>query len=345
MVSGNQGDKALLMGIAYLKLVAVLVTFLAGWLVSGVVSAADADVYGSIRLAVLYSDTGEAGSASDDITMSDESSRVGLQGNETLGDVTAFARWEWGVEADSQNSRLNTRLGYIGLSGGFGTVSFGSQWSAWDTYVGGDHTNIVSEGIWHNGTKRNGDSLKYAGKIGPVSIEADAVLAARVASDINGDGVVGETERQNSGPLDEVQLAFGYSNGPFVVQAGVITRDGGANGYLGGGTLIGGRVTYEREKLILSAALARDDDEFGGAEETTGLKLRAGYRTGPNRFLLVVTQSNNNVADNNPNGIALGYQYDLSKRSRVALEMSSVDPDIAGPDSSIEGGVMYRHDW
>jgi len=39
----------------------------------------------------------------------------------------------------------------------------------------------------------------------------------------------------------------------------------------------------------------------------------------------------------------------LPKESQRALtrvlKMSSVDPDLAGPDSSIEGGVLYRHDW
>jgi len=27
------------------------------------------------------------------------------------------------------------------------------------------------------------------------------------------------------------------------------------------------------------------------------------------------------------------------------LETSSVNPDIAGPESTMEGGEMYSHDW
>ena len=150
----------------------------------------------------------------------------------------------------------------------------------------------------------------------------------------------------NNGLLDEMQLALGYTLGGFTVNAALIERDGGANGYKGGGSIYGARVSYETGPVALSFAVAKDDAQFGGnSEETTGIKLRASFASGTNSFLAVVTTADNEAAANQPLGVAIGYQHDLSQRSRVALELSSVDPDIAGLDSSIEGGVMYRHDW
>ena len=80
-------------------------------------------------------------------------------------------------------------------------------------------------------------------------------------------------------------------------------------------------------------------------EQTTGVKLRASYGAEKNTFPAVVTSADSKVAAKMPQAIVPGYQPDLSNRSRVSLELSSVDPDIAGLDASIEGGVMYRHDW
>ena len=33
------------------------------------------------------------------------------------------------------------------------------------------------------------------------------------------------------------------------------------------------------------------------------------------------------------------------QRHSAVLETSSVNPDIAGPESTMEGGEMYSHDW
>ena len=246
---------------------------------------------------------------------------------------------EFGFDGSTQSASPGIRLGYIGVTGDFGTLSVGSQWSAWDTFVGGGHTNFVSEGDWQNGTGRNGNTLKYAGKIGALAIEADAVLVSQ-------EGVA------NGGLLDEMQFALGYGIGGFTMQAALIERDGGATGYLGGGSLYGARLSYDAGPLSLSVAVAKDDAGFESAdggtlanEETLGVKLKASYATGSNKLLVVATTADNEVAANAPLGVALGYQHDLSNRSRVSLELSSVDPDIAGLDASIEGGVMYRHDW
>lgn len=300
------------------------------------VSIAESGVYASLRQSVLFTDTGEATGDADDIDIVDQGSRVGFQGNQEFSGYSGFGRIEFGFDGSTQKASPELRLGYVGISGDFGTVSIGSQWSAWDTYVGGEHTNFVSEGDWHNGTGRNSNTLKFAGKVGALAIEADAVLASKQGG-------------LNDGLFDEIQVAFGYGLGSITLQAALIERDGGATGYLGGGSLYGARISYDAGPLSLSVAIAQDDANFGSliipGEETTGIKLRASYATGPNTLLAVVTSADNKLAANTPQGIALGYQHDLSKRSRVSLELSSVDPDIAGLDASIEGGVMYRHDW
>ncbi len=288
----------------------------------------------------MFTESGSSAGDSDDIGFVDQGSRVGFQGNQSFGEFTGFGLIELGVDASEQNADAGVRLGYVGVSGNFGILSVGSQWSAWDTYVGGSDTNFVSEGNWQNGTGRNGNTVKYAGRIGQLSVEADAVIVGKGDADpITGDAA-------NSGLLDEMQLALGYTAGGITVNAALIERDGGTNGYQGGGSLYGARISYDAGPVTLSFAVAQDDAQFGdNTEETTGIKLRASYVTGANSFLAVVTTADNEAAANQPLGVAVGYQHDLSQRSRVALELSSVDPDIAGLDSSIEGGVMYRHDW
>ncbi|MEM7260252.1 MAG: porin [Pseudomonadota bacterium] len=304
------------------------------------VAASETSIYASLRQSLLFTDSGAASGDTDDFSVVDQGSRIGLQGNQSFGEFSGFGRFEVGFDSSLQNDDLEVRLGYVGVSGNFGIVSVGSQWSAWDTYVGGGDTNFVSEGDWQNGTGRNGSTLKYAGRVGEIAVEADAVLVSKGgANPATGDA-------PNSGILDELQLAVGYTIKGVTLNAALIERDGGNTGYLGGGSLFGARISYERGPLGLSFAIAQDDMQFGSdGEETLGMKFRASYTTGPHSFLAVMTSADNEMAANQPLGVALGYQNDLSQRSRVALELSSVDPDIAGLDSSIEGGVMYRHDW
>ena len=292
----------------------------------------ESSVYASLRQSLVYTDNGAATGDTDDVSVVDQESRVGLQASQEFDGYRGFGRVEFGFEGNDQISSPMVRLGFVGISGDFGAISIGSQWTAWDTYVGDEDTNFVTEGDWQNGTERNGDTLKYAGRLGGLSIEADLVLV--------------ESEGEaNSGLLDELQLALGYSIGSFTLQGAWIERDGGSTGYLGGGSLFGARLSYDAGPLGLALAVAQDDEDFEGVEETLGVKFKASYSTGPNTMLAVLSSSDNQLAANAPIAVALGYQHDLSNRARVSLELSSVDPDIAGLDSSIEGGVMYRHDW
>jgi len=290
---------------------------------------AELRVYGSIRQAVVHNDS----ESSDDLRIEDVNSRFGLQGSEALNSgLVVFGRWEWGADASVQDSSPGTRLGFVGISGSYGSLSIGSQWSAWNGFVGGEHMNVVDEGTWHSGTERNGRSLKFAGNYRGVSFEADTVLEPEDAG-------------RNDAVIDEFQVAVGYQVGDLGFQGALISRVGGGSGYLDGGVIAGARVSYTNDEISLSVAVADDEGFTAGVDERSGIKLRASLTRGRNDFIAVFTTSENSETGNTPQGLSLGYQHNFSERTRVRLEMASVDPDLAGRDMTMEGGVMFRHDW
>ena len=67
------------------------------------------------------------------------------------------------------------RLAYAGLSGGFGTVTFGQIWSA--SYNG---TGAITDGSWRYGNShtslRVGNALSYSNSVGNASLQIDAIM-------------------------------------------------------------------------------------------------------------------------------------------------------------------------
>jgi len=288
-------------------------------------ACAEVDLYASMRQGLVL-ERMESGS---EVVFRDVNSRVGVRGNEQLvNGVTAFGRLEWGVQSVVEGSMPENRLAYAGLSGRFGALSFGTQWSAWDNYVGGRHMGLVSEGPWHSGSLRNGGVFKYAGSVRGFAVEADAQLRTP-------DGSTGAT-------VEELQLASGRRWQGLELQAAYIVRDSDAGE---SGNTLGLRISYGTEKMDVSLAVASDTRSRGDEASLDGYKVRAQRRRGKNEFIAVLTFGERSGPTASPKGVAVGFQHNFSNRTRVALEMASVDPDIAGQDVTMEGGVLFRHDW
>ena len=119
-------------------------------------TSASEGFYGSLRFALQSAED-------NDLSVSDESSRLGVQGDVDVGHGnTAFYRAEWRVEYDAPNaSPFSGRLGYIGMRGNYGSVRFGQIWSAEYDYVFSlaDVTNNVTGLI--SPTFRIKDALRY----------------------------------------------------------------------------------------------------------------------------------------------------------------------------------------
>ena len=128
---------------------------------------AEASWYGSIRTGVESSgDTGVA----------DFTSRWGVQGSSEVSEgLTAVYRYERGLNSTSATD-TGGRLSYVGLSGGFGTVTVGQIWGAAYNHFGGIVDQALNYGSPGTTGYRFGNVVSYSVSVGNVSLQADAIM-------------------------------------------------------------------------------------------------------------------------------------------------------------------------
>jgi len=120
--------------------------------------------YASVRLMIQDNEN------PDDPTGQNALSRFGIKGSQTVSPgLKFFGGIEYGVDADDTNSDPTLRLGFAGLKGAWGQLSFGSQTQIWHKFVRGAK---FSDGVdsLRLGAIRDQDSLQFAGKIGKTKI-------------------------------------------------------------------------------------------------------------------------------------------------------------------------------
>ena len=130
---------------------------------------AEASWYGSIRSGV------EFGGGSDARHV-DAGSRFGVKGSSEVAEgLTANYNFEHKISSSSASLAGGGRLSYVGLSGGFGTVTTGQIWSASYNSVGAITDNSTFYGS--SGTSvRHGNVVSYAHSAGSVSFQVDLTM-------------------------------------------------------------------------------------------------------------------------------------------------------------------------
>ena len=91
---------------------------------------AEASWYGSLRAGWESNAAGQAG-------VVDNGSRWGIKGSSEVSEgLSAVYRFETKIDSSNAGSP-GGRLSYVGLSGGFGTLTIGQVWSAAYNHIGG----------------------------------------------------------------------------------------------------------------------------------------------------------------------------------------------------------------
>ena len=144
----------------------LLVTLaLAGTLCIPSVVFAEASWYGSLRSGLEFSDG--------NTSVVDIGSRWGIKGSAEAGEgLTAVYRFEHKIST-ADASMPGGRLAYVGLSGGFGSLTAGQIWSASYNSVG-----AITDNSWWTGSSqtsaRHGNVISYAFSNDLMSLQMDA---------------------------------------------------------------------------------------------------------------------------------------------------------------------------
>ena len=162
---------------------------LAGALCVPTVVLAEATWYGSLRAGVESSDG--------NIAVRDGNSRWGIKGSAEAGEgLTVVYRFEHGISTEDA-SLSSGRLSYVGLSGGFGTLTVGNIWNAAYNAVG-----VITDNAMYYGDSetsyRHGPAISYAFSNDLMLLQLDAIY--------------GGPEGLNTDPDNDLQLIeFGLS--------------------------------------------------------------------------------------------------------------------------------------
>ena len=194
--------------------------------------SADTTLYGRINNSLVYTDSDFADR--DQWDVEDYASRLGVKGSEDLGNgmkgiyqielqmetadggSTSRPGGSSGLEGGrGGNSGFGTRLGYVGLSSGWGTLAIGRQWTPY--YGSVDKTDIFQIGGTNDayiGLYRTGDALAY---VSP-AMGGFSVSGALIISD--GENDLGDDF------ADAYNISVDWNSGPFSVGASYVSLEG-----------------------------------------------------------------------------------------------------------------------
>ena len=325
--------------------------------------SAETTLYGRINNSLVYTDYDDPTNGSDQDAwdeqwdVKDNASRVGVKGSEDLGNgLKAIFQWEAQIEtADggSTYSGIGQRLGFVGLSGDWGTFAIGRQWTPY--YGSVDKTdifNLPSMDDYYLGLYRTGNALAY---ISPSWNGLTGKVALVVDEDLNDDSTP-----DGEKTVDIANVSVDYNNGPLspgLSYAGFY-GDNDPNDYYQIGAA--GKYTFN-DMFAIIGQFEYVDDDYTAADgtdlELTSWAVAGEYYFGNNTVRALYGQvSDDGDINKDWNVWSVGFQHNFSKRTRVFVEYQDSELGQNSPeayagegnineDKATKFGVGIRHDF
>ena len=261
-------------------------------------------------------------------------SRLGFQGEEALGNgLKAVFKFEWGTPIDTggtTSTGFGTRYSYVGLSGGFGTVTGGRNGTPSDFYLGATAPYGVNGHEPINvfrGKQTLLNDIRWDNSIAYASPNFSGLDFMGIYS--FGEGVKDkETSKINTSDAGKFGLGVRYANGPLFLTALYEARadndnvdsptktepKAGAKAWA-----IGGAYDFKVVKLYANYLREKPNDlDSEPGEKQTAWSLGASVpvsSAGTISFGYAQYKEDDPSGDPKTKGYTVGYRHNLSKRT------------------------------
>ena len=293
-------------------------------------------LYGRVNTTVERQEVGDAKTTG----LFNNSSRFGFKGSEDLGGgLKAGFQLESGFNSDTGASATTFfgRQSEVNLSGGFGAVRLG-RFTAESYYATADYVSM------HNHDTGSSSDAFYA------YVMPDANKIAYRTPTFGGltvDAAVALHEQPTGkAGKNAFDLAANYNLGALALGAGY-SKQGDVNQFAA-------RALYTFGAFTVGGYIQRDEDAYvlnGGKRNT--FRLAGAYNLGASEFHVNVGRAGEykNLNDSDATQYTLGYNYNLSKRTKVYgyythvnnSRNASYQSGVAGADfSSVAVGVRHN---
>ncbi|MBI5270999.1 MAG: porin [Burkholderiales bacterium] len=297
---------------------------------SGAFAQSSVTIYGRLNVTVESSKYLEGDRQYE---VNDNSSRIGFKGTEDLGGgLKAGFQIEHGFDATTgtAGSAFWGRQSEVNLSGAFGTVRLG-RWIPESYFATADYISM------HNHDTGTSSDTLYA--FGPFAQSNKVGYASPVMGGFQFHASVAEG---GAGVERTYDLAANYDRGPLHVGAGFAKQEDVKQFAIRG--------LYEFGAFTVGAYYNRDTDSWGaGFGDRNTFRVSGMYAFGANEVHLNIGRANeySDVADSAATQWTLGYNYNLSKRTKVYGYYSAVndgDAEVYGGDRN-HLAVGVRHNF
>jgi predicted porin len=345
----------------------------------GTAAHADTTLYGSARVSIDYVDidTPGVGTSWD---LWNNSSRLGVRGEEDLGGgLSAIYQYEFGVDLTEGGNFQSNRPKFVGLKGGFGSVTAGTQWTPYynvigiadifnssrtfasDNYLGGTFGHRMDNQVIYTSPNFSGFSAQVGLVMNGSCLPSDPATPAQLCRQ---SGSADNRIPSNvSDSIDLWNISATYKNGPFFVGGTYLALEGdGFENFVTAPTYDGDQwgvaVGYNQAPFAVTLSWEQGDVNTVFVDQSDSLYItgqytfgnnviRAGYNfIDPNKSRINVVDAQGRpgvIVQDTIDNYLLGYQYNLSKRTRLWVEYLGRRGDTIGDRDVLSIGT--RHDF